>query len=269
LHGLSRVLLLDPTYGEYAHVLERVVGCRVDRLRLRREEDYQLDSARTRAALLGQYDLVVLVNPNNPTGQLVEAPVLQDLLEAIEPSTRVWIDEAYIDYTGSENSLEQFAAGTPNVVVCKSLSKGLALSGARAAYLCGSEETVRELQRLAPPWWVSLTAQVAAVAALRAPNYYLARYGETRDLREELMVELRPIMAEVLPGTANFLLCQLPPDGPTTVEVIRSCRKRNLFLRDVSTMGTSFDSHALRIAVKDRETNQRMLEILDSVFLLR
>ena len=66
----SRVLLLDPGYGEYAHVTERVIGCRVDRFRLRREEGWQIDPDRLSAAVRsGDYDLVVVVNPNNPTGR--------------------------------------------------------------------------------------------------------------------------------------------------------------------------------------------------------
>ena len=66
----SRVLLVDPGYGEYAHVTERVIGCQVDRFRLRRDEDWRIDPARLSAVVAsGGYDLVVVVNPNNPTGR--------------------------------------------------------------------------------------------------------------------------------------------------------------------------------------------------------
>jgi histidinol-phosphate/aromatic aminotransferase/cobyric acid decarboxylase-like protein len=73
----------------------------------------------------------------------------------------------------------------------------------------------------------------------------------------------------VLPGCANFLLCQLPRDAGTAVELIAACRERGLFLRDVSSMGTTFDAHALRITVKDADTNDRMLDIIESVSRLR
>src|SRR5262249_2611030 len=64
----SHALILDPTYGEYSHVLEQVIGCTVDRLTLRPEDDYRVGLARLEAALADRYDLVVLVNPNSPTG---------------------------------------------------------------------------------------------------------------------------------------------------------------------------------------------------------
>src|SRR6266540_6342332 len=73
----SRVLILDPTYGEYPHVLERVVGCRVDRLELPRERGYQLDPHQLAARLSDGYDLIVLVNPNSPTGRHVRRESLE------------------------------------------------------------------------------------------------------------------------------------------------------------------------------------------------
>src|SRR5262249_43456948 len=69
LTATSRVLILDPMYGEYAHVLERVVGCKVDRLQLERQEGYALAPAQLRKAIARGYDWVILVNPNSPTGQ--------------------------------------------------------------------------------------------------------------------------------------------------------------------------------------------------------
>ena len=68
----SRVLILDPTYGEYAHLLENVIGCRVDRFALARADRYDPDTdALGRRLNEGHYDLAVLVNPNSPTGRHV------------------------------------------------------------------------------------------------------------------------------------------------------------------------------------------------------
>ena len=69
LNGDSRVLLLDPTYGEYAHVLENVIGCRVDRFALSPDDDFELHVDRLEEVAGSGYDLIVLVNPNSPTGR--------------------------------------------------------------------------------------------------------------------------------------------------------------------------------------------------------
>jgi histidinol-phosphate/aromatic aminotransferase/cobyric acid decarboxylase-like protein len=259
----SRVLILDPTYGEYAHVLEHVVRCRVDRLTLERESHYQLNLEEFQRLAGRGYDLIVLVNPNSPTGQHVPRVELEKVLRAAAPGTRIWVDETYIEYAGQNESLEAFAAASPNVVVCKSMSKVYALSGARAAYLCGAAAVMEELRAINPPWAVSLLGQVAAVAALKDPEYYAARYAETHRLRDELAEQIAGLIGwEVLPGVANFLLCHLPEDGPDAAAIVKQCRARGLFLRDAGAMGRGVGKHTLRMAVKDEETNQRMLRIL-------
>ncbi|MEM7394593.1 MAG: aminotransferase class I/II-fold pyridoxal phosphate-dependent enzyme, partial [Verrucomicrobiota bacterium] len=147
----SRVLLLDPTYSEYAHVCEQVIGCKVDRFTLHRRDNYAVDLEQLESRWSHGYDLVVLVNPNNPTGRMIPRDQLEPVLKRLPSRTLCWVDEAYVDYTGPDQSLERFAASTPNVVVCKSLSKVYALSGVRAAYLVAGENSVETLRHLTPP----------------------------------------------------------------------------------------------------------------------
>jgi histidinol-phosphate/aromatic aminotransferase/cobyric acid decarboxylase-like protein len=258
----SRALVLDPTYSEYTHVLENIIGCRVDRLRLSRDDNYRVPLDRLAAALQHGYDLVVLVNPNSPSGQFVPRDELHSVFAGTPSRTRVWIDETYIDYVARDGSLERWAATTPNVVVCKSMSKAYALSGARVAYLCGSKQLIDPLRQLTPPWGVSLLAQLGAVEALRDTNYYEARYRETDSLREQLAAGLTSLGWSVVPGCANFLLAHIPENQPTAADLIVACRERGLFLRDVGSMGTVFDGRSIRVAVKDAATQIRMLDIL-------
>jgi histidinol-phosphate/aromatic aminotransferase/cobyric acid decarboxylase-like protein len=264
----SRVLLLDPAYGEYAHILERVIHCQVERFTLRREEGYAVNLELLEQRLQEPFDLVILVNPNNPTGRLVPRGDLETVLRRMPAETRVWIDEAYLDYTGAAQTMENFAANSSNVVVCKSMSKVYALSGARTAYLCAAPDQLAELRSLTPPWAVSLPAQVAAVKALQDPVYYAARYAQTHRLRARLEVELAALPGwEIVHGRANFVLCHLPEDGPDAAAVVRRCRARGLFLRDAGIMGRHLGRHALRIAVKDLPTQRTMMGILgESVF---
>ena len=257
LRASSSALLLDPTYGEYAHVLEKVIGCRVDRLSLSRARDFDVNMAEFERTVDRGYDLVVLVNPNSPTGRHVERERLERLLRKAPAATRIWIDETYTDYVGPDESLERFARTTANVIVCKSMSKGYALSGLRAAYLCAAERQLGELRAITPPWVMSLLAQVAAVRALQCPGYYRQCYQRTHQGREELADQLRALGWSVVPGCANFLLAELPGDPFTAQEFVDRCQPCGLYLRDASGMG--------RIAVKDQPTNTRMIEIVRDV----
>jgi histidinol-phosphate/aromatic aminotransferase/cobyric acid decarboxylase-like protein len=262
-HSLSRFdASADPTYGEYAHVLENTIGCRVDRLRLRREDDFDLPIERLGKALRRGYDLVVLVNPNNPTGRYASADGLKRVVDESPPQTRFWIDEAYIDFLGPEASLERFASTRNNVFVCKSMSKCYALSGLRVGYLCGEPQGSGEIQAITPPWVVGLPAQVAAVEALRDPVHYAGCYQETHALREDLAAALG---LETLPSRTNGFLAFLPEDGPTASEVVRACRMRGLYLRDAGITSPRLGRHSLRFAVKDGLTNVRMVAIFAEV----
>ncbi len=266
LQPSSRVLLLDPTYGEYQHVLQHVVGCHIERLHLSRANGYRMDLEQLLVVARRNFDLIVLVNPNSPTGAHVDRDDLIATIRAIDSSTRIWVDETYVDYIGASASLESFAAATGNVVVCKSMSKVYALSGVRAAYLCAGEHLLQSLRKFVPPWAVSLPAQVAAVEALQDPDYYLQRYRETHALRDQLQLDLRAIPGvEVSEARANFLLCNLEENGPTAAACVAACRERGVFLRDVRAMGTRLGSHAVRIAVKDAAANRRIVAVVREV----
>lgn len=258
----SRVLLLDPMYGEYAHVLEQVVGCRVDRFTLRREQNYRVDIAELELAMRGGYDMVVLVNPNSPTGQHVPARALVEMVARAPAGTRVWIDETYVEYAGPGESLEPLAAASDRVVVCKSMSKVYALSGVRVAYLVTGAEPARALRRRTPPWVVGLPGQIAAVKALESRTHYRRYWTLTHRLRSGLARDLVAIEGvEVIPGVANFLLVHLSSRLPDAATVVARCREEGLHLRDAGVMSPSLGDRAIRIAVRDRLTNQKLIEI--------
>jgi histidinol-phosphate/aromatic aminotransferase/cobyric acid decarboxylase-like protein len=70
---------------------------------------------------------------------------------------------------------------------------------------------------------------------------------------------------EILPSTANFVMCHLEPWHSTAAVVVSESRKYGLFLRDTALMGSALGSRALRIAVKNKETNAMIVQTLDTV----
>ncbi len=261
----SRVLLIEPSYGEYAHLCGNVIGGSADRMTLASESGFELNLDDWRSRLeRGAYDLAVLVNPNNPTGCLVGRPVLSDSLHNLPAKTRVLIDEAYIDYAGGE-SMDRFAAGSRNVYVVKSMSKGYALSGLRVAYLAGPADELQALASRCPPWHVGLPAQLAAVAALGEQDYYRARYRETAALRGVLADGLRALGGDVRESPANWVLWRLPSSAPTAAEFIEAARRQSIHLRDAGATAPSLGPRVLRIAVKESAATNRVVTVCRSV----
>lgn len=265
----SRVLILDPTYGEYAHVVESVIGCRYDSFELSPDRNYRVElDELVRTVNSKDYDMVILVNPNNPTGQLIERDALISAIKQMPGSTKVWVDEAYIDYAGSENSLGRFAASTANVIVCKSLSKVLALSGLRAAYLSANARLIRRLKAITPPWSLSLPAQLVLSEALKDRSYYEKCYALTHKNRQRLSTTLKKCGFTPHSSVANFILVEYPTYLPPVEEFLALCSWRKLLLRNVKSMGgvgRTISDHCFRVAVKEEQTNVRIVEILTSV----
>jgi histidinol-phosphate/aromatic aminotransferase/cobyric acid decarboxylase-like protein len=104
------------------------------------------------------------------------------------------------------------------------------------------------------------------VTAPRCPDYYDVCYVETHRLRSDFVEGLKQIgISEIIPGKANFVLFHLPDHGPDGATVISECQQQGLFIRDASEMGSRMGDRAIRIAIKDTATNQKMLGILDSI----
>jgi histidinol-phosphate/aromatic aminotransferase/cobyric acid decarboxylase-like protein len=258
----STAIILDPMYGEYAHVLTTMTGQQVIPLRLDRKSSYRLDPARL---LETAGDLVVLVNPNSPTGQHVSRSDLLPVVEELSRNRVVWIDETYIDYVGGAESMEKLASVNRNVIVCKSMSKVYALSGLRVAYLVSHPDRIASLAAVMPPWSVGLPGQVCGALALEDPDYYAARYRETATLRGDLKAGLEKLGNEVTEGVINCLLCHLPDPGALAADVCREASRQGVYLRDAGSMGSTMGNRTVRISVRPAHENARTIEALQTV----
>ena len=263
LNRSSKVLLLDPSYGEYSHILNKVIKCKVDRLELKREEGYKIDLDRLREKINQNFDLFIWVNPNSPTGIHISKKEVESILLKNNGCEKIWIDETYIEYAGKDETLEKFSEQSNNIYVCKSMSKVYALSGLRTAYLCSNPKNIKPLKKITPPWVISLPAQIASTFALKDEIYYLKKYKETNKLRDNLKSELEAIgIDEIVPGVANFIMFHIDTDKFSASAIVNECRKKKLYLRDISGMGKSFNNNAIRIAVKDKNENKKMIKII-------
>lgn len=247
-------MILDPMYGEYRHVLSELLGAEVICFDLYKEEGFRVDTDLFITQVLAKRpDLVVIVNPNSPTGQHWPPRELIRFLDGLPGSVRIVIDETYIEYAGCSQSLEKEACKRPNFVVLKSMSKVYALSGMRVGYLVADASIIRSLVKWLPPWAVSLPAQVAAVEALSDDSYYDRRYQETHLLREEFVCNLRRnSQIRVYPSTTNLVLIETQSSAQKIVE---DMREFNVFVRNCDSMSVRFVDRFLRIAVKRAPEN--------------
>lgn len=256
----SKAVILDPTYGEYAHLFGNVLGLDLHRVALDPEREFMPDVEEITQAAEGA-SIVILVNPNSPTGVSMSKGNLVKLLGSLGKDTLLWLDETYVDFDPDCPTLEQMAAEDKRLIVSKSMSKYYALSGMRVGYLACHPAVARQFRELSPPWSVGLLAQVAAVRALEDPGYYRTTAEATAANREELTRGLAAIPG-VRPfrSVANFILMRL--EGVTSAALTESTAKRGVFLRDCDSLSEWFGGRYVRTAVKDRESNRRIVDAI-------
>lgn len=257
----EKALILEPTYGEYDHIC-RHCDVAVQRFTLDPANGFAFDPEKwLRQVIDENVDIAVLVNPNNPTGTTIS---VENLLREYPKGKALWIDEAYIGYSDSE-SAERIAAEHPFVFVLKSLSKEYALSGLRAAYLVAHENRITELKSSAPPWWVSLPAQMAAVAALRSGEYYQARIEETLSLRQRFETRLAALGLKVSASACNWVLIELP-ESLSAAKFTSALADQNIFVRNAGLTAPSLGDRYIRIAVKPEDEQNLICEKLAVAF---
>lgn len=261
LSSADEVLILDPSYGEYVHIAENVIGCKVTRFELPLES-FALDLDELTKAVAGK-KMAILVNPNSPTGRAVTRRELQKVIQS-HPQTMFWVDETYIDFysnaSGESQSLESIVSDLPNLVVSKSMSKYYALSGLRLGYLVASEEDVSEWELFSPPWAVGMMSQIAGIEALKDEQHYWERSRETAGLRNRMARQLEELGLEVFPSVTNFLLCRLPVNQAQ--KLCDFAAEKNIYLRNCDSMSPRFKNDTVRIAVKSAGANRLIVSAI-------
>ncbi|MHB8770957.1 MAG: cobyric acid synthase [Syntrophales bacterium] len=251
--GKGRALIPVPSYSDYATVCE-LAGLTVEPLPLREERGFAPDLAEIEGALHGD-ELLILGQPNNPTGALVPAAELRELALR-RPATAVIVDEAFVDLSDGESLL---AGERPaNLIVLRSFTKMYAIPGLRLGAVVAERNIIRRLRALAPPWSVNTLAQAVGAAALADAAFVETTRRFVSARRGELSVALGVIPGLfVYPGTANFLLCRIDRGDVAAPELARRLLSDGIAIR-VCDNFAGLDGRFFRVAVRTAEENGRL-----------
>ncbi|MCS7481985.1 aminotransferase class I/II-fold pyridoxal phosphate-dependent enzyme [Umezawaea endophytica] len=163
------------------------------------------------AAVTPDTRIVLLCNPNNPTGEVLDAARLRDLLDALPPHVLVLVDEAYREFADPEVIADavELARTDDRVAVVRTFSKSHGLLGLRVGYLVGAVEVVAPLRLTTPFYRVPTVAQTAALAALKAEPEMREQCERVAAERDRVRSGLLDLGLDVLPSGGNFLWLRL------------------------------------------------------------
>jgi adenosylcobyric acid synthase len=201
----SRAVILSPAYSEYALAC-KAAGLMIQKVLLKEETGFTFQPGLL-SPLLRKGDLVLIGQPNNPTGAISDADDLRELALR-HPSVTFVIDEAFADFVVEMDSLTKRRPA--NVLVLLSLTKFFAMPGLRLGCAIGEPAIIKRMKELLPPWSVNTLAQAVGVEALKDKSYAEQTRQYVRRQREDLTRELRAIDAlTVYAGEANFVLVRI------------------------------------------------------------
>jgi len=251
----QRIAWPTPTYSLYP-VLAAIQGAEAVEIPTRDDFTVPLDDL---AAVDAK--VVILCNPNAPTGVFTPADALADLADRF--SGVVVVDEAYADF--GPGSAIAAVRDRPNVLVLRTLSKSYSLAGLRFGYAVGPADLIAGLAKVKDSYNVDAVSIEVAAAALQDQDWMRANAERIRSERDRLMQRLAALGFDVTPSESNFLLARAPDSGAAACYewlksrgiLVRYWNLPRLADKVRITIGTPEENDALLAALEQRCEERR------------
>lgn len=245
----SEVLYAWRSFEAYP-MLADLAGVTSVRVPLRQETH---DLAAMAEAITPQTRLVIVCNPNNPTGTVVREQELTEFIDQVPADALVILDEAYREYIrdpGVPDGIDLYR-DRPNVAVLRTFSKAYGLAGLRVGFLVGQDAVAEAVRKTMLPFTVSSVAQAAAIASLSAENELLERVETVVKERDRVSAALRAEGWTVPDTEANFVWLRL---GEHTMRFAESCDAAGIAVRP-------FAGDGARISIGTSAANDAFLAV--------
>jgi histidinol-phosphate aminotransferase len=254
----DEVIIADPTFGVYRS-LYALHGATIRNVPLGPAPEFELDVEGIVSAAAGATaKLIILCNPNNPTGHIIPREQIERVIDNV--SCPVLIDEAYAEFAGISHM--DMADGYEHVIVLRTLSKFAGLAGLRVGYGVFPEALLPYLHRVTPAFAnISLLAAEIAIAALDDLGVLLAHRDEIVAERQRVFDAINCIEGlKAYPSGTNFILFDTPlaDSGP----ILQALAGRDIFIRRPANPGLE---HSLRVSIGTAEENSTFLDALADI----
>lgn len=262
--GIRRGLVLKPSFSDYRRALA-AAGADVAFHALSEQNGFACDESLLQTLETRPAELLILCNPNNPTGRLTQRPLVERILEICRNNNAlVLVDECFLDLTGdaAQKTSKKFLPDFENLVVLKAFTKTFALPGLRLGYaICSDTKLLDRFAFAGPDWPVSNLAQAAGIAALRDADRYLAEsLAMIEKERRYVKDELEELGYTVYGAGANFLFAR----NPYRFDLREHLDRKFVRIRSFAAED-GLDASFFRIGLQSHENNTRLIEALRSV----
>ena len=294
----KKILIAAPTFGEYeraAKATERVEDSiilgnsnkkkddekssgkqkiEIEYFELKESDYFKLNIHNLKNELEKKYDLLIICNPNNPTGKFLKLSETEQIFkECNKYNTKLFIDEAFIDFLkdGMKESIINTKENKQNLFVARAFTKFFAIPGLRLGYgIYFDKKLEKGISEKKEPWSVNNIAEMAGLTVLDDTEYIektLKWITEEKTYVYEKLNEIsgiKPYKTEV-----NFITVKIEDNfilKGLNVKILREkMLEQGILIRDASNFNF-LDERFFRLAIKDRENNDRVIETLKKIF---
>lgn len=207
---------------------------------------------------------VFVCNPNNPTGALVTRKLILEIAaEALKKESQLFVDECFIEFCSSNESVIRDVRLHENLFVLRSFTKSFGIPGVRIGYGVASAQIVAPMREAKVPWSVSGLAQSAGIAALGCQGHVAKAASAALKEVNYLYTAINAIDGmSAMPSMTNFVLAR---SSRYTGQKIRSkLLKKNILVRDCSSFD-GLDSSFIRIGARTHKENMTLVGALESL----
>ena len=257
----TTIIHAHPSFAMYPH-LAAEAGAEAIAVPLAPDGGHDLDAMA--AAVDERTRLVIICNPNNPTGVYRSADEVERFLDLVPDDLAVLVDEAYYDFVAEPDRgrVSVLARTRPNLLVTRTFSKAYGLCGLRVGYGVGSQSWTQALDAVRQPFNTNQLAQVAALESLAHPAAIQARVDEAISERDRVSAALTAMGVPFTRSHGNFILMESPDPGMDARVLHEDLLTRGVIVRDGSALGCPV---TLRVTIGAPPENDAFLSALGTV----
>ena len=273
----KKVLIVSPTFGEYERAIKASTlandSLEINYFELKETENFVLNVKNLETELENNYDLLILCNPNNPTGQFLKLKKLEEILKICEQkNTKLFVDEAFVEFVEDwENeSIINSKENKENLFVIRAFTKFFAIPGLRLGYgICFNNNLLKKMLEKKEPWSVNNIADLAGKTVLDDENYIQKTKEWIKDQKKYMYENLNKIEGlRAYKTEVNFILLKIEDNllekGLDVKNLRKKMLEKGILIRDASNF-IYLNKHYFRLAIKDKLNNEKVIETLTSI----
>ena len=248
LENGEEAAMVQPGFQMYNQIAN-TLGCKISGPQF--PPDFRFPHLELKESINTKTRLIVLINPNNPTGTSVSIEQIEDILKSF-PDIPLLVDEAYFEFSGE--TCVSLLSNYPKLILVRTFSKALALPSLRLGYIISNQEFILELQKIRGPYDVNSVAVLAAREQLNRPEHWQKTVRHLMDKSKPALEKyFDEMQVRYFSSKANFMLVE-PPDVQNACKFLME----NKIL--VRPMRRSI-AHTFRMSLRMMPEMQRFMDI--------